>query len=517
MLAPPRYRTVCSYAVGWLTSLAWIATVATETLFAGTIIQGIIVLDNPNYVAIGWQGTLLTWAVIVGCILINVVLPSLLPKFEVFILVFHLCGFVAIVATLWALTPEYKSAHDVWATSLNTGAWPTQGLSYCVGFLGNVATFVGADASVHLAEEVSNPALNIPRAILGAMLINGAVGFMTMVTVLYCLGDIKKVLNTATGFPFIQVFADSVGNVAGATVMAAVVLCLTWACAIGITTTASRMTWSFARDKGLPGSKFLSKVDPRTKVPVNAVLVVTGIAALLTLIYIGSSTAFNDVISLTITGFYGSYFLPAALLLYHRIKGNIVPHGTEPDNDFPTATSKAGSEGNSPFSSEQDGALKQGTKIGNEAPPPYADFGRGSVGIAQAKLMWGPWHLPGILGTINNAYACIYMIFVIFWSVWPPSTPVTASTMNYSIVVTGGVVILSTIWYFVRARKVYKGPTVVSRPCFTAEVESRTNQIVQNPGRGSCNSNESGIRSFGVLGGLVVRSGALESLTMCAL
>lgn len=80
-------------------------------------------------------------------------------------------------------------------------------------------------------------------------------------------------------------------NLAGATVMAVVVLLLTWACAAGITTTASRMTWSFARDNGLPGSKWLSKVDKRTHVPVVACLVVTGIAALLTLIYIGSYTA----------------------------------------------------------------------------------------------------------------------------------------------------------------------------------------------------------------------------------
>lgn len=79
------------------------------------------------------------------------------------------------------MTPEYRSASGVWAMSLNEGGWPTQGLSYCVGFLGNVATFVGADASVHLAEEVSNAALNIPRAILGAMLVNGAIGFIMMV------------------------------------------------------------------------------------------------------------------------------------------------------------------------------------------------------------------------------------------------------------------------------------------------------------------------------------------------
>src|ERR1700761_8621681 len=126
---------------------------------------------------------------------------------------------------------------------------------------------------------------------------------------------------------------DSVNSIAGATVMVAVVLILTWACAIGITTTASRMTWSFARDRGTPFSKILSRVEPRTKVPVIAVGVVTLLAALLTLIYIGSNTAFNDVISLTITGFYGSYFLPSAFLLYHRIKGRVMPHGTTSVDD----------------------------------------------------------------------------------------------------------------------------------------------------------------------------------------
>lgn len=201
MLAPEKYKTVFSYVIGWLTSLAWIATVATETLFAGTIIQGIMILDDPSYAGKPWQGTLLTWAVILGCVFINVVIPAWLPRIEVFIMVFHIAGFVAIVATLvritstfldsepcanmcglqWAMTPEYRSATGVWATALNEGGWPTQGLSYCVGFLGNVATFVGADASVHMAEEVSNAALNIPRAILGAMLINGAVGFIMMV------------------------------------------------------------------------------------------------------------------------------------------------------------------------------------------------------------------------------------------------------------------------------------------------------------------------------------------------
>lgn len=162
-----------------------------------------------------------------------------------------------------------------------------------------------------------------------------------------------------------------------------------------------------------------------------AVGAVTLFACLLTLIYVGSATAFNDVISLTITGFYGSYLVPAAFLLYHRIKGNVAPHGTPPEQH------------SSPF------RLKDGIATSIE-----------EVEAAQAPLIWGPWRVPGWLGTLNNIYACLYMIFVIFWSVWPPETPVSASTMNYSIVVTGGVIILSMVWYFIRGKNEYRGPLI---------------------------------------------------------
>lgn len=431
MLAPTGWKKISSYIIGWLTSLAWIATVATETIFAGTIIQGLLILNYPEYDSKMWQGTLFAWLVVAVAIFINVVIPGLLPKFEIFILVFHIAGFIAIVTTLLVMSP-HGSASSVFETSLNEGGWPTQGLSYCIGFLGNVATFVGADASVHMAEEIENAAINVPRAITVSMIFNGLLGLGMMLTILFCLGDVESVLETKTGFPFIQIFYNSTRSIGGAVAMGAVVLALTWACAIGITTTASRMTWSFARDKGTPFASVLSKVTARTKIPMVAVGAVCFFAMLLTLIYVGSATAFNDVISLTITGFYGSYFVPAAFLLYHRIKGNIAPHGTPPEQHT------------SPFKTDKEGVEGRTEEL--EA--------------AQARLIWGPWHLPGWLGTLNNIYACMYMIFVIFWSVWPPATPVTASTMNYSVVVTGGVIILSLVWYFIRGRKEYHGPLI---------------------------------------------------------
>ena len=241
---------------------------------------------------------------------------------------------------------------------------------------------------------------------------------------------------------------DSVQNTAGATVMGVVVLLLTWACATGIITTASRMTWSFARDKGMPFSSTLSKVTQKKRIPVVALFVATGFACLLTLIYVGSYTAFNDVISLTVTGFYSSYLIPAGLLLYHRIKGNLAPHGSAPES-HPGAT-QAPKEINDAKDGEK---ASTGIALASEAEQ------RKSM-VAQASLVWGPFHLPGLLGIINNAYACVYMVFVIFWSVWPPDTPVNYTTMNYSVVVTGGVIIFSIVWYLVHGKQDYHGPTV---------------------------------------------------------
>ena len=74
--------------------------------------------------------------------------------------------------------------------------------------------------------------------------------------------------------------------------------------------------------------------------------------------------------------------------------------------------------------------------------------------------MWGPWRIPGIYGIINNAFACVYVTVITFFSLWPPAQPVDAGSMNYSLLVTGVVIVFSLVYYFVWARKVYKGPVI---------------------------------------------------------
>lgn len=130
-----------------------------------------------------------------------------------------------------------------------------------------------------MAEEIENPAMNVPRAIVTTVLLNGSTGWAMVLAVLFCLGDIESVIvcfrtpstrtyltmlqNSPTGFPFIQVFYNGTGR-AGATAMTIVIIVIIWFAVIGFAATASRMTWSFARDRGLPFHRFIRKVCRET-------------------------------------------------------------------------------------------------------------------------------------------------------------------------------------------------------------------------------------------------------------
>ena len=156
-------------------------------------------------------------------------------------------------------------------------------------------------------------------------------------------------------------------------------------------------------------------MDSRTSIPLFAVLLTTIVACLLALINIGSSVAFNDVISLSISGLYSTYLICCALLLYRRLKGHMA--------DEPEALMIS----NSP---------------------------------QKVQLMpWGPFRVRGILGVIVNTLAVLYLLIMIFFSFWPPATPTTPATMNFSVLVMGAVMIFSILYYVFMARNVFRGPS----------------------------------------------------------
>lgn len=164
-------------------------------------------LNNPDYVFQRWHGSLIAIALVFFSLFINTVLARYLPSIEGIILVLHFFGFIAILVPLWVLAPK-SSAHDVFTTFNDGGNWGNTGLAVLIGILSPQLALIGPDAAVHMSEEVRNASKTIPRIMLATLIFNGALGFIMLVTLCFCVGNLQDVLQTPTGYPFIQVRQD---------------------------------------------------------------------------------------------------------------------------------------------------------------------------------------------------------------------------------------------------------------------------------------------------------------------
>lgn len=114
-----------------------------------------------------------------------------------------------------------------------------------------------------MAEEVRNADWVVPWSMLVTTFLNGALGFGIVVAVLFVTIDIDAALESpagALGFPFMQIFYDATGSKGGSSAMIAIVIVMSACGAIAALATASRLVWAFARDRGLPFWRHVSKV-----------------------------------------------------------------------------------------------------------------------------------------------------------------------------------------------------------------------------------------------------------------
>lgn len=122
--------------------LGWQAGVAINAYLAGAEIQGLIILNNPEYVPKNWHGTLLLIAVALLAVLFNTVLVKQLPVIENVILVLHIAGFFAILIPLW-VTSEHKPASEVFFNFQDNGDWGSIAGACFLGLLSPVFSFIG--------------------------------------------------------------------------------------------------------------------------------------------------------------------------------------------------------------------------------------------------------------------------------------------------------------------------------------------------------------------------------------
>lgn len=127
-------------------------------------------------------------------------------------------------------------------------------------------------------------------------------GFVWLIALCFCIGDLEETANTATGVPVIAIFYNSTGSVAGASTLASMIVVIATVCANSLMAEGSRAVYAFARDNGLPFSNLLSKVSSR-QVPVYAVILTAVVQMAFNSIYFGTVTGFNTIITIATQGF----------------------------------------------------------------------------------------------------------------------------------------------------------------------------------------------------------------------
>lgn len=92
-----------------------------------------------------------------------------------------------------------------------------------------------------------------------AVLLNSVMMFAYVLAVLFFIGDHDAV--TAARMPILEVYYQATQSKAAATIMVLMQTSILVLALFNCTASVSRLTWAFAKDKGLPFSEFFSKVS----------------------------------------------------------------------------------------------------------------------------------------------------------------------------------------------------------------------------------------------------------------
>lgn len=395
--APERWARSLSYWTGVFASAAWFFWTAGTFLLVAQLLLAFVTALEPSYVQTRWQMVLVTFASALFSLVLNVPAFKALPHLAKTMVVVSNCGAVLVAVALLVRSHPKRSAYEVFVEVNNVSGWSSPGVAFFLSLLPGITAINGFDSAAHMAEEMDNPARQVPQVMVGNTLLSSLTGLPMAIVFCFCIVDPDALLAPVGGQVVIQLFLDSLNSKPLFILIGLLWVWVTIVAAIGVTTTTSRVWWSFARQGGLPFHNWLSKTSriSTQTLPANAVYMITLISCLLILLYLGPSLVLNAILSAASICFYISYLIPIVCMLYtKRVEG---------------------------------------------LPKHYFDLGR----------------LPGnILLVISG----IWSIFISVWLLLPLTMPVSSSTMNYTSAVCGGLVLISTVYWFVSGRRGYTIP-----------------------------------------------------------
>ncbi|CEJ83953.1 hypothetical protein VHEMI03317 [[Torrubiella] hemipterigena] len=312
LVSPRGLSRGISYVTGWINVAGWVALSATAPLLASQFIIGTVHLMHPEYEDKAWHQFLIYFAITLIALLINRFLTEALPYFTKAAFIWSIIGFVVISITVLACaSPNYQSGKFVYTEVVNTTGWPT-GVAWMLGLLQGAFALTGFDAVAHMIEEIPRPHIQGPRIMLYCIGIGMVTGFIFLSALLFAVKDIDAVQNAAHG-PILEIFYEATNNKAGSVCLIMFpLLCMIFT-STTLVCTSSRMSYAFARDKGMPFSSFFAKIDPKLNLPFNAVLWTVAWMIVFGLILLGSSSAFSAITAASVVALGVTYAIPPAI------------------------------------------------------------------------------------------------------------------------------------------------------------------------------------------------------------
>ena len=312
-----------SYMCAWINVFGWWTATATLVSFNTQFLLGMKVMFDPEWdgVSRGWLSfvvyvglsLMVTVANVVGCRK-DAVLPWLNnimgAGFALLLVVFSLAFLIAVGTNPHS---SFQSPTFVFVTWINRTDW-NNGVTWFLGLLQSAYGLTAFDCVIHMAEEIPDPRRNVPKAMYLAILSGAGTSFVFMIICLFCLQDEAKIANHPSGLPFIGLAQQTVGLQGGAALIALFTF-ISIGQNISVATTATRMTWGFARDGGFPWSRYFSHVSPTWKAPIRATWAQGILTALVGVLYLFSTTVLVAIVSVSSIALMISYAMPIVTLL----------------------------------------------------------------------------------------------------------------------------------------------------------------------------------------------------------
>ncbi|TFK82831.1 APC amino acid permease [Polyporus arcularius HHB13444] len=400
-LVPRKQRAIVGWVVGWLNILGQIVGLSsTEFGLANMIWAAVVVGRGDSYQVTPGKSVGLFAGLLILHGILNCLATRQLARLTSGFVFINLGATIVIIIVLLATTPrsEMHSAGYVFGSqgiANQTGGW-NDGLAFLFGLLSVQWTMTDYDATAHISEEVKRAAYAAPSAIFIAVIGTGILGWLLNIVLVLCSGPLEN-LPGASGSAFLDIMVLRMGKPGALFVWAFVCLTAFFVCQTALQA-ASRTVYAFSRDKGLPDGGFFGYNSTWTQTPLRAIWFVTIIGILPGLLDLASPIALNAIFAMTAMALDLSYIIPIFCRRWYR---------------------------NHP----------------------------------EVQFIPGPFYMgDGAMGWIANVTCILWTCFVCIIFALPTTLPVTADTMNYAAPITGGVVLLSLVWYAVGGRRHYKGP-----------------------------------------------------------